>query len=117
MKILIVDDNQELAGLIMWMLEEEGFEVKLAKDGEDGYSAYLLFDPDVVLTDIQMPIKNGLELMRHIRCHNPDIKTIYMSANIDYYGLLLEEEKKQYPIGLLEKPFSRDELMSLISQS
>jgi CheY-like chemotaxis protein len=117
MKILIVDDNQELAYLIKWMLEDEGFEVRSAKDGEDGYSAYLLFNPDVVLTDIQMPEKNGLELMGYIRCLNPTVKTIYMSGDLARYSLPLEEERRKYHVGVLEKPFSRHELMSLISQS
>lgn len=117
MKILIVDDNQELACLVKWMLEEEGFEVWSAKDGEDGYAAYLLFNPDVVLTDIQMPQKNGLELMGSIRCHNPAIKTIYMSGDLTPYWHPLEKEKERYRVGVLEKPFSKHELMSLISQS
>ena len=117
MKILIVDDNRELAFLIKWMLEEEGFEVKSAKDGEDGYLTYLVFNPDIVLTDIQMPEKNGLELMGHIRSHNPTVKTIYMSGDLSQFWSPLEEEKKKYHVGVLEKPFSRNELMSLIHQS
>ncbi len=55
MKILIVDDKQDLAFLIKWMIEDEGYEVKSAPNGSDGYSTYLLFNPDLVLTDIQMP--------------------------------------------------------------
>lgn len=117
MKILIVDDNQELTFLIKWMLEDEGFEVRSAKNGEDGYLAYLLFNPDIVLTDIQMPEKNGLELMGHIRSHNPMVRTIYMSGDLGPYWLPLEEERKKYHVGILEKPFSRNELMSLICQS
>ena len=117
MKILIVDDNQDLAFLIKLMLEDEGYEVRLAKDGQDGYLAYLLFHPDLVLTDIQMPEKNGLELMEYIRSHNPAVRTIYMSGNLTQFWLPLEEEKKKYQVGVLEKPFSREELMGLISQS
>jgi len=117
MKILIVDDNRELAFLIKLMLEEEGFEVKSAKDGEDGYLTYLWFNPDIVLTDIQMPEKNGLELMGDIRSHNPTVKTIYMSGDLSQFWSPLEEEKKKYHVGILEKPFSRNELMNLISQS
>ena len=117
MKVLIVDDNQDLASLIKVMLEDEGYEVKSAKDGQDGYSTYLLFHPDLVLTDIQMPEKNGLELMEYIRSHNPSVRTIYMSGDLSRYWLPLEEEKKKYHVGVLEKPFSKDELMSLVSQS
>ena len=117
MKILIVDDNQDLAFLIKWMLEDEGYEVRSAKNGTDGYLTYLLFNPDLVLTDIQMPEKNGLELIREIRCHNPGVRTIYMSGDLSLYGLPLEEEKEKYHAGVLEKPFSRHDLISLLSRS
>ncbi len=114
MKVLIVDDNELLASAIQIMLEDEGFDVTLAKDGNEGYRAYLDFKPDLVLTDIQMPGENGLELMRHIRTHNPGVRTIYMSGDLDSYLSPLEEEKKKYPIGLLEKPFSKRELVGLL---
>jgi CheY-like chemotaxis protein len=117
MKILIVDDNQDLAFLIKWMLEDEGYEVRSAVNGRDGYSAYLLFNPDLVLTDIQMPEKNGLELVKEIRCHNPGVRTIYMSGDLTQYGPPLEEEKEKYHVGVLEKPFSKHELISLLSRS
>ncbi len=117
MKILIVDDNQDLAFLIKWMLEDEGYEVRSAKNGTDGYSAYLLFNPDLVLTDIQMPEKNGLELIREIRRDNPEVRTIYMSGDISQYGPPLEEEREKYHAGILEKPFSRNELISLLARS
>ena len=117
MKILIVDDNQDLLFLIKWMLEDEGYEVKSAKNGNDGYSTYLLFNPDLVLTDIQMPEKNGLELIKEIRRLNPGVRTIYMSGDLGQYGSPLEEEKKKYHAGVLEKPFSKNELINLLSQS
>jgi DNA-binding response OmpR family regulator len=117
MKILIVDDNQDLAFLIKWMLEDEGYEVKSAKNGTDGYSTYLLFNPDLVLTDIEMPEKNGLELIREIRSHSPCVRTIYMSGDLSRYGSPLEEEKEKYHAGVLEKPFSRNELIRLVSRS
>jgi CheY-like chemotaxis protein len=117
MKILIVDDNQDLAVVIKWMLEGEGYEVRLAKDGREGYTAFFLFKPDLILTDIQMPEQNGLELMEHIRCHDPKVKAIYMSGNLSPYWSPLEEEKNKHHAGVLEKPFSKDELMNLLSQS
>jgi CheY-like chemotaxis protein len=97
------------------MLEDEGYQVRSAKDGHEGYLSYLLFKPDLVLTDIQMPEKNGLELMTHIRSHNPMVRTIYMSADLGRFRCQLEEERNKYPVTLLEKPFSRVELMRLLS--
>ncbi len=114
MRILIVDDNEELAFMVQMMLEHEGFEVKSAKDGQGGYLAYLEFKPDLVITDIQMPGETGLELMGHIRTHNPRVRTIYMSGDLDSFWSPLEEEKRRYPVRLLEKPFSKMELMGRV---
>ncbi len=117
MKILIVEDNQALAFVLKAMLEDEGYVVSLARDGKEGYSAFLLFKPDVVLTDIQMPDQNGLELMGRIRWHDPKVRTIYMSCDLSQYWSPLEEEKNKYQVGILEKPFSKDQLISLLPQS
>ena len=115
MKILVVDDNEYIAFTLRMMLEDEGFEVISAKDSQDGYSTLLAFKPDLVITDIQMPGENGLELMEHIRRHNPTVRTIYMSGDLESFLPPLEEEKKKYPVSLLEKPFSKGELMGLLS--
>lgn len=117
MKILIVDDNQDLTFLLTWMLENEGYEVRSANNGKDAYSAYLLFNPDLILTDIQMPGENGLELIKEIRRHDPEVRTIYMSGDVSEYWLHLEEEKENYDVGILEKPFSKHQLMHLLSHS
>ena len=113
-KILVVDDNHLLAATIQELLEDDGLEVMSAKDGVDGYSAYLLFKPDIVITDIQMPRRNGLEMMVHIRTHEPMIRTIYMSGDIDPYRPFLKEEKRRYPVIFLEKPFSLESLRSVV---
>lgn len=115
MKILIVDDNQGLAHILKMMLDEEKHEVRLARDGKDGYLNYLLCKPDLIITDIQMPEKNGLKLMEIIRKDNPEIKTIYVSADLSRFLPLLEEEKRRYPVSYLQKPFSKNELMRLLS--
>ena len=115
-KVLVVDDNRLLAATIQEILEDDGLEVMYAKDGVDGYSVYLLFKPDIVITDIQMPRKNGLEMMGHIRIHEPMIRTIYMSGDIDPYRPFLREEKKKYPVSFFKKPFSLESLRSVIME-
>jgi DNA-binding NtrC family response regulator len=115
MKVLVVDDNQQLASIIREVLEEDGIEVVSANDGVDGYSAYLTFKPDMVITDIQMPRESGLDMMWHIRVHDPMIRTIYMSADMSSYQSLIKEEKKQYPVSFFEKPFPLESLVRAVS--
>jgi len=115
-KILIVDDNQRVASVLQVMLMDEGYEVRVAKNGEEGYIYYLLFEPDLVITDIQMPVKNGLELVKLIRHHNPRIRPIYMSGNLGQFEPALREERDTYHACLLKKPFSRLELIKSISE-
>jgi DNA-binding NtrC family response regulator len=117
MKVLVVDDNRDLAGVIQGALEDEGMEVVSANSGKTGYSAYLRFKPELVITDIQMPGENGLEMMAHIRAHDPLVKTIYMSGNINAFRLSLEREKKRYPVSYFEKPFSLGLLTMLVTST
>jgi len=115
LRVLVVDDNEQIVSVIQVLLELEGHEVRTAAGMEEGYVTYLQFRPDVVLTDIQMPEEEGLELMRRIRVHDPKIKTIYMSGDLGRFRSLLEEEQKRYKVGLLQKPFSTAELIRLLS--
>jgi CheY-like chemotaxis protein len=116
MKVLVVDDNRILADTIQEILEQDGLDVMSAKDGLDGYATYLLFKPDIIITDIQMPRKNGLEMMKRIRIHNPMIKTIYLSGNIGSFEPFLIEEKKIYPVNYFKKPFSLESLMRVVAE-
>ena len=113
---MIVDDNEDLASVIAALLEFDGYEVRLARDSSNGYQAYILFQPHLVITDIQMPGKNGLELMQEIRAHNPKVRTIYMSADLGRYQALLEDEAARYRVNLLRKPFSTFELRGLLAE-
>jgi DNA-binding NtrC family response regulator len=115
-RILIVDDNQGVSSTLQIMLEDEGYEVMVAKDGKEGYSAYLLFEPGLIITDIQMPIKSGIELMQLIRHHDPGAKAIYMSGDPGAYKSALEEEKTRYHACFLSKPFSKNELIRSIAK-
>jgi CheY-like chemotaxis protein len=114
MKVLIVDDNQEILFLTRMILEEEGFEVRSARDGEEGFRVFLGFNPDLIITDIEMPGANGIELMKQIRQLNPFTRNIYISGDLQSYRSLLEEEKGKYPVIVLEKPFSKDELLESV---
>ncbi|MCJ7617308.1 MAG: hypothetical protein MUO43_12315 [Desulfobacterales bacterium] len=63
-----------------------------------------------------MPAKNGLEMVRDMRNHDPWIKTIYMSWNMHRFRTGLEEEKTKYKASLLDEPFSFSKLTGLFHE-
>jgi CheY-like chemotaxis protein len=114
MKVLIVDDNETLTSLLKEVLETEGlYDVKTADNGESGYKAFLNFKPDVILTDIEMPVKNGLDMVKDIRVHDPEIKTIYMSGDLKRYKTRLEIEKTEHHADLINKPLCFSKVLGL----
>ena len=113
-KILIVDDNIYLSHLLQIMLGEEGYEVDTARYAQEGYSAFLLKRPDVILTDIHMPGGSGLEMMKQIRRHDPEVRAVYMSGDWERLQSAMEEEKTKPFVKSLRKPFFQKELMRVL---
>jgi len=108
---LVVDDDEDLAKMVALMLEGEGFEVRTATNGLHGYSSYFREPTDWVVTDIQMPDLDGVEMMRCIRSVNPSVRAVYMSGVTTKYQAALERERKEFAAKVIDKPFSRDVLL------
>lgn len=66
-KVLIVEDEGNIAELLKIYLEKEGFEVKVASDGGEGVTQFQQFQPDLVLLDIMLPVINGWTVLGKIR--------------------------------------------------
>lgn len=66
-KIALIEDNAVISQMYRMKFESEGFEVKLAINGEDGVALVKDFQPDIILLDMQMPIMNGAEALKKIR--------------------------------------------------
>lgn len=116
LKVLLVEDDQNLSFILKERLKSEGYETRIAKDAAEGYSIYLWFRPDLVISDIQLPGENGVELLSRIRkVSNPNIRTIYMSADLGWLESEMKQEKGRPEVHVLAKPFSTGELMELVS--
>ena len=66
-KILLVDDEPGLRNAVKTFLEDEGFEITIAVDGEDGWEKAQKLFPDLIISDIMMPRCNGYALLEKIR--------------------------------------------------
>jgi two-component system alkaline phosphatase synthesis response regulator PhoP len=66
-KILIVDDEPDILEILEYNLKNEGYDTKLAKDGEEGIQKAKQYKPDLIILDVMMPIKNGMEVCKILR--------------------------------------------------
>ncbi len=116
-KILIVEDEFGLQEIFKDIFLMEGFDVRVAVDGVNGYEVYCQFEPDLVFTDVVMPKMNGLELVEKIREVNPRIKVIYISG---FFGISrlkrkLDEDILNYGYPTLSKPFKTSAMLDLVN--
>jgi CheY-like chemotaxis protein len=81
--ILVIEDHDDTRDVLDILLRTEGYEVTLAVDGEDGLEKYRQRPADIVLVDIFMPRKNGIDTIRELTRGFPDSVCIAMSADGD----------------------------------
>jgi DNA-binding response OmpR family regulator len=113
--VLVIDDDPMVLQAVTLLLEDHAFAVLTAVDGVQGLHLYRKHRPDVVLTDIIMPAKEGIALTRELRHEFPDAKIIAMSGggrmgNSDYVSIARAFGADQG----LYKPFDDDELIAAI---
>ena len=80
-RVLIVEDSPTQAESIRFMLEEAGFHVESARHGREGLEKIRLSPPDIVVTDLEMPEMNGLELVEAVRRDHPSVPVVLMTAH------------------------------------
>jgi len=113
-RILLVDDDVSLQGALMDVLRDAGHSVVASPNGREALKVFLLDDFDLVLTDIQMPEMNGLQLLAAIRRVKP-APVVLMTA----FSELCEAQEAidLGAAGFLAKPFRREELLELIDRT
>ena len=75
-KILCIEDDRETAALIAEELVERGYDVRLAADGREGFAAILKDPPDLVLSDISMPVMSGFEVLERLTALAPRFRNM-----------------------------------------
>jgi len=82
-KILLIDDEEDILALLTDILEEEDYEVVTACNGAEGIEQFKKCSPDLVITDVKMPIKNGLEVLTEIKKMSDDVDVILLTGHSD----------------------------------
>ena len=115
-RILVIDDDDQVRGLLRRILERAGHSVADAADGEAGVRMYRQQPADLILTDIFMPGQDGLETILQLRREFAGVKIIAVSVG-DRTGAI-DLRKEAGLLGALEtlrKPFTPAELLAVVS--
>ena len=116
-RILVIDDDHHILLMIKKMLERAGFEVDLAANGDEGLELFEKLSVDLVITDIIMPEKEGLETIREMKRLRSDLKIIAMSGggkvSSDNY---LNTAKIFGATKILTKPFTQKQMVSAVEE-
>ncbi len=116
-RILIIDDEAMIRNLLVQILEREGYETVTASGGKDGIKIYRENPADLIITDLLMPEKDGIETIMELRRDFQDVKIIAMSGGgkIDP-ETYLEIAKTMGAIEIITKPFGLRELLEKVQE-
>lgn len=111
-QILVIDDEKPIRILLKKMLEREGFEVITASDGKEGMIVFSKTPIDLVITDIIMPEKEGIEIIRELRKGYPDIPVIAISGGgRNTPESYLDVARLLGAVEILQKPIKKETLI------
>lgn len=111
-RVLVVDDSDELLGLVAAWLEDEGYAVVTASSGRQALDAAAVYYPDIVLLDLIMPPPDGFELCEALRNHLPP-EVILMTGISD--PAHLHRALSLGVVALLRKPLTREAVLDAVN--
>ena len=114
-KILIIEDNPDIAAMVSDMIRERGYRSVIAYDGLTGLDFALQEQPDLILLDLRLPQMSGVELLSRIQAHKLDLPVVVMTA-------LGSEELALHALRMgvkdyVKKPFAMPELLQVIERA
>jgi DNA-binding response OmpR family regulator len=126
-KITVIEDDEAMRDVLIEVLEREGFEVNVANNGDEGLKLLRESSADLVITDVIMPHKNGIDTVREIRAEFPDTRIIVISGGGNITPMEYEPSAITTTAYLalasvtgadvtLTKPFARQELLDAVRE-
>lgn len=116
--ILIIDDDPQVCDLLKQVLEDEGYSVVTAANGQEGLNLHRANPADLIVLDILMPEKEGLETILDLRREFPEVKIIAMSGGNERAKLnLLDLARRLGARHALHKPFQLQDFTAMVQQA
>jgi len=116
LRILLVDDDKDIVATLRLILRNFGHEVEVAYDGNEAVEAARRFGPNLLLTDVVMPGKDGVDAAIEIRLMHPDCAVLLISGSTHVADLLSKARAQWMRFELLAKPVHPAELIRRIER-
>jgi len=111
-KVLLVEDDDATCTLYATALRMEGFVVRTAADGLAALQTLEVFDPDVVILDLKLPIASGFEVLHELRASRPSLSLPVIAVSGNERGLALARKNPEF-YAALQKPFDPNDLIGV----
>ena len=115
MHILVIDDEKSQREILRDILADAGYSVVIAQNGDEGLEYATCGNFDLILTDLKMPGKDGLDVLKSVRDFNPEIQVIIMTAFGTIPGAV--NAIKGGAFDYLTKPFKKEELLHVVRRA
>ncbi len=116
-RILIIEDDAEVRELLRTLLSRAGYAISVASDGIEGIHAYRTDPADLIITDLVMPGKEGLETIVDLRREFPDLKIIAISGGgLDGQSNYLNAARLCGATMTFQKPFKNQEIIDAVNE-
>lgn len=113
--VLIVDDETGILDTLRILLKNAGFRINTACGGKQGLEKLESENPDIVLTDVRMPMVGGLDVLKAARAQDPDLPVILMTAQADLRSAIQAVNAGAYHY--IQKPFVNDEIVAVVRRA
>ena len=113
--VLVVDDEEEIRKILSRILEQEGFKVVTAPNGQQAMQKICFDAPDAVLLDVRMPGLNGMEVLKKIKEIDDNIPVVLITAYADIHQAV--EATKEGAYDYLAKPFDNNEVVWIVRRA
>ena len=115
-KILVVDDSKTMQESIQFFLEENDYEVKTANNGQEGLDASNADKYDLIITDINMPVMDGITFIQEVRKTVNGKFVPILVLTTESQGSMINKGKEAGATGWIVKPFQKDKLIKAVKK-
>jgi two-component system, NtrC family, response regulator HydG len=113
-RVMIVDDDRDLAESLAEMLELQGHTVQVASNGQEAVERHRKAEFDITFMDVRMPIMNGVDSFFEIRKLKPDAKIVMMTG---FKEAIVTRALEAGAAGLLNKPFDIETMLAIVDKA